>query len=81
MDLNFEEFLKSSKESCKTKLEFVTRIEREEAAAKAINIENFLERDHYLLRLSNAKFCVEHGTIKEKDDHNSQLINLIDRLK
>lgn len=81
MDLNFEEFLKSSKESCKTKLEFVKRIEREEEAAKAINIENFLERDHYLKRLSNAKFCAEHGAIKEKDDHNSQLIDLIDRLK
>ena len=82
MDLNFEFFLRESKINCKTKTDFVNRINNEEEAVmQDTSKHGFKEKDLYLRRLDNAKFCTEHGAMKEKDNYNSELLDLLDGLK
>jgi len=82
MDYDFDKFLKESESSCKTKADFVGRINDEEDAVSKINDgQNFIERQLYLKRLDNAKFCTEKGAMKEKDMYNADLLKLLGRLK
>jgi hypothetical protein len=82
MDFNFGDFLKQSKDSCKTKADFIKKINDEENLISDIKDgPNFLERKVYLKRLSNAKFCTENRVIKEKDTLNDELLSLLDGLK
>jgi hypothetical protein len=82
MDYNFEDFLEQSKASCKTKSDFIKKISREEESVSKIQGgPDFLDKQLYLKRLSNAKFCAEHRVIKEKDKFDNDLLELLDRLQ
>ena len=82
MDYNFEDFLKQSKNSCRTKADFIKTINDEEKLISDIKDgPNYLERKVYLKRLGNAKFCTENLVIKEKDTFNDELLSLLDGLK
>jgi hypothetical protein len=82
MDFDFETFLRESEISCRTKTDFVKRIIDEvEAVTKIKDEQSPLERELYLRRLNNAKFCIEKGAMKDKDKYNSDLLELLDRLK
>lgn len=82
MDLNFKNFLIDSKTICKTKTDFVNRLIEEEVSVRNDTSEHgFKEKDLYLRRLDNAKFCTEHGAMKERDTFNQDLIELLDKLK
>jgi hypothetical protein len=82
MDLNFRNFLSESKTICKTKTDFVNRIiEEEESVRNDTSEHGFKEKDLYLRRLDNAKFCTEHGGMKERDTFNQDLIELLDKLE
>ena len=82
MDYDFDKFLKESKSSCNTKADFVRRInDKKDAVSKINDGQRFMERQLYLKRLDNAKFCTEKGAMKEKDMYNADLLKLLGRLK
>jgi hypothetical protein len=80
MDYDFEGFLREC-ENCRTKSDFLRRISSENIFISKNNDPNFIEKQQYLRRLDNAKFCAEHGTAKEEDAFNNLLFELLDRLK
>ncbi len=82
MEFDFDKFLRESKENCKTKIDFVTRIEDEKTIVSKINdIKIYREKQAYMKRLDKAKLYTEHGMINEPDLHNEYLRKLLDGLK
>jgi hypothetical protein len=82
MDLDFEDFLNSSKENCKTKNDFLHKIKREKKHIRESGEgNNPLERELYLSRLENAEFCTEKSAFKIKDKFNNLILSLLDLLK
>jgi len=82
MDFDFESFLSDSKICCKSKTDLIKRIVDEEAVVTKINAgQNSMDKELYLRRLHNAKFCIEKGAMKEKDKYNPFLLELLNSLK
>lgn len=82
MDFDFESFLSDSKISCKSKTDLTKRIVDEEAVVAKINAgQNSMDKELYLRRLNNAKFCIEKGAMKENDKYNPFLLELLNSLK
>jgi hypothetical protein len=82
MNFDFESFLSDAKISCKSKSDLTKRLIDEEEAVANINVgESSMDKELYLRRLNNAKFCIEKGAIKEKDKYNPDLLELLKRLK
>lgn len=81
MDYNFDKFIQDSKSSCKTKSDFVSKIDREQAAvSKLNNVQSSIQKEIYLRRLDNAKFCTQKGAMKFEDTFNEDLRKLLDNL-
>ena len=82
MEYDFERFLFDSGEECNSKAEFIARIERE--MHSVANVErgiDYIERQLYIRRLLGAKFCAERGFPQDTDLYNSQIFDLLDRLR
>jgi hypothetical protein len=81
MSYDFGEFIQESKKSCKTKLDFISKIDNEKTLlSKSIESQSYMQRYIYSKRLDNAKFCVQKGTMKVPDPYNDALRNLLDGL-
>jgi len=82
MKYDFRNFLNESKINCKSKIDFINKINDERTLiSKSNDSQNFKERQLFLKRLDDAKFCTEKGVVKEKDVYNSELLSLLDRLE
>ena len=82
MEYDFSQFLKDSKEHCKTKDDFKKRISREIdlVIETPSGLSSNLDRKAYFKRLEGAKFAIEKGQFKETDKHNDELRDLLESL-
>ncbi len=82
MEYDFQTFIDKSRKICKTRTDFLDKISDEkELILKTNDSQNYKQRQLYLKRLDNAKFCIETGAFKERDLYNIDLASLIDDLK
>ena len=81
MAKDFCDFIEDSKNSCRTKVDFVSKIDNEQAAvSKLDNVQSSIQKEIYLRRLDNAKFCAQKGVMKFEDTYNEDLRKLLDNL-
>ena len=82
MEYDFSQFLKDSKEHCKTKDDFKKRISREIdlVIETPSGLSSNLDRKAYYIRLEGAKFAVEKGQFRNPDKYNNELKDLLERL-
>ena len=82
MEYDFSQFLKDSKEHCKTKDDFKKRISREIdlVIETPSGLSSNLDRKAYFNRLEGAKFAAENGHFKGPDKYNDELRELLESL-
>ena len=82
MEYEFSQFLKDSKEQCKTRDEFLARISKEIDSVVTIPSDRSLHlaRKAYYKRLEGADFAAKYDQFKEPDIYNEELMILLNRL-
>ena len=82
MEYDFSQFLKDSKEHCKTKDDFKKRISREIdlVIETPSGLSSNLERKAYFNRLEGAEFVAKYAQFKETDKQNEELMILLESL-
>ena len=78
MDYNFGKLIEESKKSCKTKSDFISKIDNENALVSVINDgQSYIQRSQYTKRLDIAKFYAQTGVITESDEYSDELRKLV----
>ncbi|MEI6554260.1 MAG: hypothetical protein WCL70_01585 [Paludibacter sp.] len=78
MDYNFGKFIEESKNSCKTKSDFISKIDKEKALVSEIHDGLSYElRTKYSKSLDIAKFYAQTGVITESDEYSDDLRMLV----
>lgn len=82
MDYNFADFLKESRNKCKTREDFLVRVTREiDLATKDPgNPQFYVDKKSYLRRLEGARLATLTYKVKEPDKYNDELMRLLNGL-
>ena len=82
MKYDFSQFLKDSKEQCKTKDDFRKRLSNEIdwVIGTPSGLSSNLDRKAYFNRLEGAKFALENDRFMEPDEYDNELRDLLESL-